>query len=148
MDLTDLYQEIIVDHNRSPRNFGKIDDRTQQAEGYNPLCGDRLTLYLRVTDGIIEDVSFDGAGCAISVASASLMTEGIKGKTAQEAEELFKQFHQLVTTTSADQTPEPELGKLAALAGVRAYPTRVKCATLAWHTLDSALSGRDGAKTE
>jgi nitrogen fixation NifU-like protein len=147
MDLTDLYQEIIVDHNRSPRNFGKLDDLTQQAEGYNPLCGDRLTLYLRVKDGIIEDVSFDGAGCAISVASASLMTEGVKGKTEQEAVTLFKQFHELVTTIS-DESPAPSLGKLAALAGVRAYPTRVKCATLAWHTLDSALTGRNDAKTE
>ena len=148
MDLTNLYQEIIIDHNRSPRNFGKIDDLTQQAEGYNPLCGDRLTLYLRVKDGIIEDVSFDGAGCAISVASASLMTEGVKGKTEQEADTLFRQFHQLITTTSSDEVPDPDLGKLAALAGVRAYPTRVKCATLAWHTLDSALSGRGEAKTE
>ncbi len=147
MDLSDLYQEMIIDHNRSPRNYREIEDPTLRAEGYNPLCGDRLKLYLRVRDGVIDDIAFEGAGCAISVASASLMTEQIKGKTEQEATGLFKQFHQLVTS-DGDALPDPALGKLAALAGVRAYPARVKCATLAWHTLDSALAGNDSTTTE
>ena len=147
MDLRDLYQEIIIDHNRSPRNYREIEDPTQRAEGYNPLCGDRLKLYLRVKDGVIDDISFEGAGCAISVASASLMTEQIKGKTEEEAAGLFEQFHQLVTADE-EAPPNPALGKLAALAGVRAYPARVKCATLAWHTLGSALAGENDATTE
>ena len=147
MDLSDLYQEIIIDHNRSPRNYREIEDPTQRAEGYNPLCGDRLKLYLRMKDGVIDDISFEGAGCAISVASASLMTEQIKGMTQEEAERLFAQFHQLVTSDD-EALPDPSLGKLAALAGVRAYPARVKCATLAWHTLDSALTGEGSATTE
>ena len=142
LDLKDLYQEIIVDHNRSPRNFGKMEDADRTLDGYNPLCGDRLTLYLKIADNKIEDISFDGAGCAISVASASLMTEAMKGKSTGEAEEIFSDFHALVTSEEGNVDTEA-LGKLAALAGVREYPTRVKCATLCWHTLHSALEGNE-----
>ncbi len=141
-DLKDLYQEIIVDHNRSPRNFGKLENADRTLEGFNPLCGDRLTLYLNIDNDRIEDISFDGAGCAISVASASLMTEAMKGKSTSEAESVFNDFHQLVTSDGNEVDTEA-LGKLAALAGVRDYPTRVKCATLCWHTLHSALEGED-----
>ena len=141
-DLQDLYQEVIIDHNRSPRNFGKLDDATQVAEGYNPLCGDKLNLYLKTEDDVITDVSFDGSGCAISVASASLMTDSLKGKTIKEAEQLFENFHDLIMK---EENPGEEqmqsLGKLAALAGVKQYPARVKCATLCWHTLRSAMQG-------
>jgi len=141
-DLKDLYQEVIIDHNRSPRNFGKLENPTQVAEGYNPLCGDKLNLYLTTKDDLITDVSFDGSGCAISVASASLMTDSLKGKTTEEAEQLFERFHNLIME---EETPDQEqiqsLGKLAALAGVKEYPARVKCATLCWHTLHSAIQG-------
>jgi nitrogen fixation NifU-like protein len=139
-DLKDLYQEVIVDHNRNPRNFGKLEDADYQLEGFNPLCGDRLTLYLKMKDGVIDNISFDGSGCAISVASASLMTEALKGKTKEEAEAIFSEFHHLITDESVEPDLE-KLGKLAALAGVRAYPTRVKCATLCWHTLNAVLHG-------
>lgn len=141
-DLKDLYQEVIVDHNRSPRNFGKLENPNRTLEGFNPLCGDRLTLYLNIGDDKIEDISFDGSGCAISVASASLMTEAMKGKSTTEAEEIFNNFHELVTSDGEDADLD-KLGKLAALAGVRDYPTRVKCATLCWHTLHSVLEGNE-----
>jgi len=141
-DLKDLYQEVIIDHNRSPRNFGKLENPTRVAEGYNPLCGDKLNLYLTTEDNLITDVSFDGSGCAISVASASLMTDSLKGKTIEEAEQLFQNFHDLIMEEeSPDQEQMQSLGKLAALAGVKEYPARVKCATLCWHTLLSALKG-------
>ncbi|MBI2969528.1 MAG: SUF system NifU family Fe-S cluster assembly protein [Gammaproteobacteria bacterium] len=140
MDLKDLYQEIIVDHNRRPRNFGRLDDADRILEGFNPLCGDRLTLYLKLDDHRIRDIRFDGSGCAISVASASLMTEAMKGKTVDEAAAMFDSFHGLLTS-DANGGDLSGLGKLAALAGVRDYPTRVKCATLCWHTLRSALAG-------
>ena len=137
-DLRDLYQEVIFDHNRNPRNFRVIDNADRKVEGFNPLCGDRLTLYLKMDGDLIVDASFQGSGCAISTASVSLMTEIVKGKTGQEAEDLFKKFHQM--TTGKDQQINLEaVGKLAVLAGVREYPARVKCATLAWHTLDAAL---------
>ncbi len=139
LDLKDLYQEVIVDHNKNPRNFGKLESANKTLEGFNPLCGDKLTLYLKTNGDMIEDISFDGSGCAISVASASLMTEIMKGKTVAEAEALFDKFHHLITTH--DELDIAELGKLAALAGVREYPARVKCATLCWHTLNSALHG-------
>jgi nitrogen fixation protein NifU and related proteins len=139
-DLKDLYQEVIVDHNRSPRNFGKLENPDRTLEGFNPLCGDRLTLYVNMNDKTIDEISFDGSGCAISVASASLMTDAVKGKTTEEAEDIFNNFHQLVTSDAGGQDLE-KLGKLAALAGVREYPTRVKCATLCWHTLHSVLEG-------
>ena len=137
-DLRDLYQEVIFDHNRNPRNFRVIENADREVEGFNPLCGDRLTLYLKIADGVIQDASFQGSGCAISTASVSLMTEIIKGKTEQEVEQLFETFHKM--TTGKDQEVNLEaVGKLAVLAGVREYPARVKCATLAWHTLDAAL---------
>lgn len=134
-DLRDLYQEVIVDHGRRPRNFGRMEHASHSAEGYNPLCGDRLTLYLRLSGEVIAEARFEGVGCAISTASASLMTEALKGKTIGEAEALFAGFHALLTG-SGESVP---LGKLQALAGVRAFPSRVKCATLAWHTLHAAL---------
>jgi nitrogen fixation NifU-like protein len=140
-DLRDLYQEVILDHYRKPRNSRALPGANRKAEGFNPLCGDRLTLYLKLKDGVIEDASFEGSGCAISTASASLLTESVKGKTAQEAEKLFRGFHTLVTQDSA--TPPSDLGKLEVLAGVREFPARVKCATLAWHTLHAALTNQE-----
>lgn len=145
-DLKDLYQEVIVDHNRSPRNFGKLENADHTLEGYNPLCGDRLTLYLNLDDGRIADISFDGSGCAISIASASLMTDAMKGKTINEAKEIFNQFHELVTTDKVEVDFD-KFGKLAVLAGVRNYPTRVKCATLCWHTLHSVITGDEKSVT-
>ena len=143
-DLKELYQEVIVDHNRHPRNFGKLENPDRIAEGFNPLCGDRLNLYLELEDDHIKDIRFDGTGCAISVASASLMTDALKGKSLEEAESVFNQFHSLVTSSDKpDEDTVSALGKLAALLGVREYPTRVKCATLCWHTLHSALAGAD-----
>jgi len=139
-DLDDLYQEVILDHNKRPRNFHVMEDG-RKAEGYNPLCGDRLTVYLQVADGIITDASFQGSGCAISKASASLMTEIVKGKTVAEADALFERFHRMVTTPPEEAVED--LGKLSALAGVRQFPLRVKCATLAWHTLRAAADARD-----
>ncbi|MGI9229847.1 MAG: Fe-S cluster assembly sulfur transfer protein SufU [Gammaproteobacteria bacterium] len=139
-DLQDLYQEVIIDHNKSPRNFGKPTNANKTLEGFNPLCGDRLVIYLNVDDDQIKDIGFDGNGCAISVASASLMTEAMKGKSVGEAETIFTRFHELLTDNNADIDPD-KLGKLAALAGVRDYPSRVKCATLCWHTLNAALHG-------
>jgi nitrogen fixation protein NifU and related proteins len=147
MDLKDLYHEIIVDHNRRPRNFRRIDNATQVAEGYNPLCGDKLKLYLVIENGLISDVAFEGSGCAISMASASLLTERLKGKGAEEAEALFGEMHELLTGRD-DSADMDKLGKLAALAGVRAYPSRVKCATLSWHTLHAALHEQDQVTTE
>lgn len=137
-DLRDLYQEVIFDHNRNPRNFRVMADADRQVEGFNPLCGDRLTLYLKMDGDKITDASFQGSGCAISTASVSLMTEIIKGKTEIEAGTLFKTFHEM-TTGKDEQINLETVGKLAVLAGVREYPARVKCATLAWHTLDAAL---------
>ena len=140
MDLKELYQEVILDHSRHPRNFGPAEDATSEAQGNNPLCGDRVTVYLKMGGDVIEDVRFEGRGCAISTASASMMTELVKGKTETEARALFDQFRQLVTTDSdSDQDDSPELDKLVALSGVREFPTRVKCATLAWHTMAAAL---------
>ena len=147
-ELRELYQEVIFDHNRNPRNFRVMEDANRKVEGFNPLCGDRLTLYLKVKDGIIEDASFQGQGCAISTASVSLMTELVKGRTEQEAEELFEVLHK-ITTSQDDVVNLEALGKLAVLAGVRDYPARVKCATLAWHTLVAALKNdRDTVTTE
>jgi nitrogen fixation NifU-like protein len=136
-DLRDLYQDVILDHYRRPRNCHPLVDANRRAEGFNPLCGDRLTLYVKVKDGVIDAASFEGSGCAISTASASLLTESVKGKTEREAEALFRNFREMVTHD--DAAPHPELGKLEALAGVREFPVRVKCATLAWHTLHAAL---------
>lgn len=137
-DLTALYQEMILDHNKSPRNFRKISDTAYHADGVNPLCGDELTVYLTVTDDIIHDASFEGKGCAISIASASLMTEALIGQTLDDAEALFKQFHDALTKDDASANLS-NMGKLVALDGVKAYPARVKCATLAWHTSHAAM---------
>ena len=141
-DLKDLYQEVIVDHNRSPRNFGELDPPGRRLEGFNPLCGDRLTLYLNQDGDRIADIKFNGSGCAISIASASLMTEGVKGKSVQEAEKVFADFHELLTCADLE-VDLTRMGKLAVLAGVRDYPSRVKCATLCWHTLHALLAGDD-----
>jgi nitrogen fixation NifU-like protein len=141
-ELTDLYQEVILDHNRRPRNFRAMEGASRTQEGYNPLCGDRLTLYVRLDGDRIGDVSFQGTGCAISKASASLMTDAVKGKTVEEARAIFDRFHQMVT--SSPESAVPEIGKLAVLAGVREFPTRVKCASLAWHTLKAAVAGGEG----
>ena len=137
-DLNDLYQETIIDHSKRPRNKGTLDQATHRAEGYNPLCGDRVTIEVKVEDARITGISFQGAGCAISTASASLMTEALRGKTSEEAEQAFEKFHDMLTE---DKLPAPDLGKLAVFSGVRQYPMRVKCATLAWHTLRAALHG-------
>jgi len=141
MDVRELYQEIIMDHNRSPRNHRAIAHPTRHAIGFNPLCGDKLTVYLHIQKNVIQDISFIGCGCAISQASASLMTEAIMNKTVEEADDLFKQFHNMLTLDEASSSLS--LDKLSVLAGVRLFPARVKCATLAWHTLDAALKKDD-----
>ena len=146
-ELRDLYEEVILDHNRNPRNFPKRPDPlTHSAKGHNPLCGDQVEIHLTVTDGVIADVGFEGDGCAISTASASMMTEALKGKTVEEARALFERVHHLLTDEEA--SADTDIGKLAVLTGVREYPMRVKCATLAWHTLVAALEGGDAATTE
>ena len=139
-DLQDLYQELILDHGRRPRNFRKLEGASRSAEGYNPLCGDKVKIYVNMDDDIVKDISFEGAGCAISTASASIMTETLKGRTRAEAEKLFQTFHDLVTGQHA-QLDAPELGKLAVFSGVSEFPIRVKCATLSWHTLRAAMNG-------
>ena len=140
-DLTDLYQQVILDHNRNPRNFGPLAGATAQANGHNPLCGDHVTVYARVSGETVEGVGFEGSGCAISKASASLMTTLAKGKTTQDVESLAARFHAMVTADAAKPFDADALGKLAAFAGVRAFPARIKCATLAWHALRAALRG-------
>lgn len=145
-DLSELYQEVILDHNKRPRNFQTLADANHAAEGFNPLCGDRLNLYVRVDDGIVTNVGFQGSGCAISKASASLMTDSIKGKPLAEVLDLFQRFHAMVTTPP-DQ-PVENMGKLSVLAGVREFPVRVKCASLAWHTLKAALDREPIVSTE
>ena len=145
-DLSDLYQEVILDHNRRPRNFRTIEGASHHAEGYNPLCGDRLNLYVQLDGDVIRDVAFQGSGCAISKASASLMTDAVKGQTVAEARSLFERFHHVVTTPP--DRPVEDLGKLSVLAGVREFPVRVKCASLAWHTLKAALERHERTTTE
>ncbi|HEY7888756.1 MAG TPA: SUF system NifU family Fe-S cluster assembly protein [Steroidobacteraceae bacterium] len=137
MDLKELYRDVILDHNRRPRNFGRIEPADTHAEGHNPLCGDRLTVWLRLKDGRIDDIRFEGKGCAISTASASLMTEAVKGKDKATVQSLYGRIHSLLT--QQDAVPDASLGKLAALSGVREFPVRVKCASLCWHTLNAAL---------
>jgi nitrogen fixation NifU-like protein len=144
-ELGDLYQEVILEHSKHPRNFRAMETANQQAEGYNPLCGDHYTVFLDMADGKIRDISFQGSGCAISKASASMMSQMLKGKTTAEAEDTFTQFHQVVTGAGGGKE---NLGKLAVFAGVAAFPTRIKCATLAWHTLHAALHGEQSASTE
>jgi nitrogen fixation protein NifU and related proteins len=141
MELNDLYRDVILDHNRRPRNFGALEPADASVEGFNPMCGDHLTLRLRLDRETISDIRFEGQGCAISTASASLMTEAVKGKSRAEALQLFDRIHRLLTVDAAP--PAEELGKLAALSGVREYPARVKCASLCWHTLASALKSSD-----
>jgi len=143
-ELRDLYQEVVIDHSRQPRNFRKVEGATCKVEGLNPLCGDQLTLYVKLAGGVIEDIGFQGSGCAISKASASLMTAALKGKTQGEALALFRRVHVLLTDGPNGVIKPDEVGKLAALSGVWEFPMRVKCATLAWHTLRSALEGGQG----
>ena len=138
-DLRDLYQEVILDHNRAPRNFGTLANANRESEGHNPLCGDRVKIFLRVEGDRIDGIAFQGSGCAISTASASLMTEALKGRTVEEARRLFHGFHDLLTTGGDAE----DLGKLAVFAGVREYPIRIKCATLAWHAVQAALDQQD-----
>jgi len=144
--LNELYQQVILDHNKRPRNFGELQEANRHADGYNPLCGDRVTVYLKLNGDVVEDIRFKGVGCAISTASASLMTETLKGKTIAEAGAVFERFHRVVTGKSEDTG---DLGKLAVFHGVSEYPVRVKCATLAWHTFQAALQGKaDTVSTE
>jgi len=145
-DMRELYQEVILDHHRHPRNFGKLDNANRHAEGFNPLCGDRVTVHAHVDNGVIDDVSFEGSGCAICMAAASVMTDEIKGHTVVEADALFERFHHLVTD-DADESAE-DLGKLAVFEGVREFPVRVKCATLPWHALKAALHETKIVSTE
>lgn len=147
-DLTELYQQVIIDHNRSPRNFKRLDDANRHAEGHNPLCGDRIELFVKVEGDLVADIGFQGKGCAISQASASLMTGAVKGKPVAEAERLFAAFHAMVTSDATQPAAAAGLGKLAAFGGVRQFPSRVKCANLSWHTLHAALRGDGIAKTE
>lgn len=148
-DIRDLYQEAIIDHCRKPRNFRKIENANRQAEGFNPLCGDKLTVYLQIDNGIIAQIGFLGSGCAISTASASMMTESLKGKTEAEARAIFERFNQLMARPAGSQSDLETLGELAVFSGVREYPVRVKCATLAWQTMRAALDGsRETVATE
>ena len=140
-ELQDLYQELILDHGRRPRNFKSLEKANRSAEGYNPLCGDKVTIYVEIDGDTVKDLSFQGSGCAISTASASIMTETLKGKTRAEAEALFQAFHDLVTGRQL-QLDAPDLGKLKVFSGVSEFPIRVKCATLSWHTLRAALNGK------
>jgi nitrogen fixation NifU-like protein len=139
-ELNELYQEVILDHNRKPRNFRKMDDASHAVRGFNPLCGDHITVYVRLKNDVIDDISFEGAGCAISKASASMMTASLKGKTADEAEAAFDRVHEMLTSDDPSSDDEA-LGSLVVLAGVREFPTRVKCASLSWHAMRSALHG-------
>ncbi len=146
-ELRDLYQEIILDHNRRPRNKGRLQSSNREAEGHNPLCGDQVKVTLLTEDGLVKDIAFEGQGCAISTASASLMTEAVKGKTLSEAEDIFREFQEMVTETGA-ATDYSELGELEVFQGVREYPVRIKCATLPWHTLHAAIKGDEKVSTE
>ena len=142
-DSQELYQEIVMDHNRRPRNFGSMTDSTATSEGFNPLCGDQITLFLKVTEDVVEDISFEGVGCAISKSSASMMTEGVKGKSVEEALTVFEAFREMITAKSDGSKDSEILGDLEILKGVAQYPTRIKCATLSWHTLQAALQGTE-----
>jgi nitrogen fixation NifU-like protein len=147
-ELSDLYQEVILDHNKNPRNFREIENADKTAEGHNPLCGDQLKLYLAMDDDCVKDVAFKGSGCAISKASASMMTQVVKGKTREQAEVLFDEFHRMVLGEMDEEQEENHLGKLKIFAGVREFPARVKCASLSWHTLHAALNNEDAVSTE
>src|SRR5205823_5728280 len=147
-ELSELYQAVILDHNKKPRNFHKLENANASAEGFNPLCGDHLNVYLRVEDDQVKEVSFEGSGCAISKASASMMTQAVKGKTKAEAESLFDEFHRMAMGELDAESDPNNLGKLKIFAGVREFPARVKCATLSWHTMRAALEGQQSATTE
>jgi nitrogen fixation protein NifU and related proteins len=147
-ELSDLYQEVILEHNKNPRNFREIETANRTADGNNPLCGDALRVYLELEDDQVKDVAFKGSGCAISKASASMMTQAVKGKSKEEAETLFNEFHRMVLGQLDEEMDENHLGKLKIFAGVREFPARVKCASLSWHTLHAALEGKDMASTE
>jgi len=140
-DLRELYQEVILDHHKRPRNCRRPDDANKHADGFNPLCGDKVSVFVRMEDGVVRDIAFQGSGCAISTASASMMTESLKGKSEAEVTQIFERFHDLVTGKTPMDGDNSGLGKLAVFAGVRDYPVRIKCATLAWHTLRAALAG-------
>ena len=147
-ELSELYQQVILDHNKKPRNFRKPELPTHTAAGHNPLCGDQLNVYLVVEDGELRDVAFEGSGCAISKASASMMTQAVKGKSKEKAEELFKEFHGMVTGELDEENQPNNLGNLRIFAGVREFPVRVKCATLPWHTMHAALNKQEAISTE
>lgn len=147
-ELSELYQQVILDHNKRPRNFRKIEPASHTAEGHNPLCGDQLTIYLNLEGDEVKDVAFEGSGCAISKASASMMTQAVKGKRKAEVEKLFQEFHSMVTGELDEEQEENELGNLMIFGGVREFPVRVKCATLPWHTLHAALNRQDLVSTE
>ena len=147
-ELRELYQQVILDHNKKPRNFRKLETANRVAEGYNPLCGDQLNVYMQLEDEVVKDISFEGSGCAISKAAASMMTQSIKGKTKQEAEHLFDEFHRMVTGQLDEEATTNSLGRLTIFSGVRDFPARVKCASLSWHTMHAALNGEDTVSTE
>jgi nitrogen fixation NifU-like protein len=147
-ELSELYQQVILDHNKKPRNFRKLENADRSAEGYNPLCGDQLTVYVNLADDSVREIAFQGSGCAISKAAASMMTQAVKGKSREQIEELFKEFHSMVTGELDEETDENHLGNLKIFAGVREFPVRVKCATLPWHTMHAALNNQEHASTE
>lgn len=147
-ELSELYQQVILDHNKKPRNFRRLENANHTAEGYNPLCGDQLTIYLDLENDLVKDVGFEGSGCAISKAAASMMTQAVKGKSKEQVENLFNEFHSMVTGELDEETEENGLGNLKIFAGVREFPVRVKCATLPWHTLHAALNKEDQVSTE
>jgi len=147
-ELSELYQQVILDHNKKPRNFRKLENANHTAEGYNPLCGDHLTIYVNVADDAVQEIAFEGSGCAISKAAASMMTQAVKGKTREQAEDLFKEFHLMVTGELDEEAEGNSLGNLKIFAGVRDFPVRVKCATLPWHTMHAALNKEDRVSTE
>jgi nitrogen fixation protein NifU and related proteins len=147
-ELSELYQQVILDHNKKPRNFRKLENANHSAEGYNPLCGDHLTIYLDLEGDAVKEIAFEGSGCAISKAAASMMTQAVKGKSKKQAEALFSEFHSMVTGELDEETETNNLGNLKIFAGVREFPVRVKCATLPWHTLHAALNNEELASTE
>jgi nitrogen fixation protein NifU and related proteins len=147
-ELSELYQQVILDHNKKPRNFRKLETANHLAEGFNPLCGDQLTVYLNLEDDAVKEISFEGSGCAISKAAASMMTQALKGKTKQQAEQLFSEFHGMVTGELDEETTANSLGNLKIFSGVREFPVRVKCASLPWHTMHAALNNQETTSTE
>jgi nitrogen fixation NifU-like protein len=147
-ELSELYQQVILDHNKKPRNFRKLESANHSAEGFNPLCGDQLTVYLNLEDDSVKEISFEGSGCAISKAAASMMTQAVKGKSKQEAEQLFSEFHQMVTGGLDEENSKNGLGNLKIFSGVREFPVRVKCASLPWHTMHAALNNQELVSTE